>query len=103
MSLNFRQSNFIKELKDFLTEKRREKKRWLRRREGFLNPMTVQIQKFVQSKEVTGDSGHIEEKKVETEEEMKVVRVYALSRAGHHTYSKMSKINEPMNGELEKM
>ena len=25
--------------------------------------MTVQIQKFVQSKEVTGGSGHIEEKK----------------------------------------
>ena len=87
MTINFRQSNFIKELKDFLTEKRREKKRGLRRKEGFLNLMTVQIQKFIQSKEVTGGSGHIEEKKVETEEEMKVVRVYALSRAGHHMYS----------------
>ena len=61
--------------------------------------MTVQIQKLILSKEVTGGSGHIEEKKVEMEEEMKVVRVYAVSRAGHHTYSKMSKTNEPMNGE----
>ena len=53
----------------------------------------------IDTKEVTGGSGHIEEKKVEMEEEMKVVRVYAVSRAGHHTYLKMSKTSEPMNGE----
>ena len=43
------------------------------------------IKKFIQSNEVSdwGGSRHIEEKKVETEEEMKVARAFAFSRVGH--------------------
>ena len=104
MSLNFRHGNFIRELKQFLKEKRREKKRKLRRRAGFVNPMTVQIQKFAKCKEMTGMIHKISGKgKIETEEGEKVARAYALSRAGRHNYSKINKANEPMNGEIEKM
>lgn len=104
MSLNFRHGNFIREVKKFLTEKKREKKRGLRRREGFLNPMSVQIEKFAKSNEVTGMIQNISRKgKIETEEEGKVARAYALSRAGRHNYSKINKANKPMNDEIEKM
>ena len=104
MSLNFRHGNFIRELKEFLKEKRREKKRKLRRRAGFDNPMTVQIQKFAKCKELTGMINKISENgKIETEDEEKVAKAYALSRAGCHNYSKIKKTNEPMNGEIEKM
>ena len=103
MSLNFRHGNFIREVKQFLTEKRREKKRVLRRREGFLNPMSIQIEKFAKSNEVTGIIQNISRKgKIETEEG-KVAKAYALSRAGRHNYSKINKANKPMNGEIEKM
>ena len=66
--------------------------------------MSVQIQKFAKCKEMTGMIQNISEKeKIETEEEEKVARAYALSRAGCHNYSKINKANEPMNGEIEKM
>ena len=65
--------------------------------------MSVQIEKFAKSKEVTGVIQNISRKgKIETEEG-KDARAYALSRAGRHNYSKINKANKPMNGEIERM
>ena len=66
--------------------------------------MSVQIEKFVKSKEVTGMNQSIsKEGRIETDEEVKVAIAYALSRAGRHKYSKISKANERINGEIKKM
>ena len=45
----------------------------------------------------------ISKKGIVADEEVKVTIAYALSRAGRHKYSKISKANEQMNGEIEKM